>query len=635
MTFRIHSRLGVLAAVAVAGTYFHFLIFTEFALLELAGGEGAMGLMGALAVGGLVGSGLAAGLVRSQGARFSVLAAMLNLAALLALCAPAWAPATWGVAGGFCEGLALGFATVTLARCLHALRAFVPLGRVIGWGTGLAYALANVPAVFESTSAAQAHWGAAGAAAAGAAAVALAWSRPTSVPGARGSAADVLGAPMLGKELAAPALGAAFVALTLLVWMDSAVFYIIQHNPVLRGNSWAGQTGLWGNALMHLVMAVLSGWWLDRGRGPAVLVMAWSLLGAGAVLVQQGSDLAVYSGFTYTAGVSLYSVALVWEAARRESWWHAGALFAVAGWIGSGLGIGMARDLANVPVWFLLVSGVAILGVLYGRRLLRWSGPAAGLVLGLGVVALERKGAAAPVDSVARGRQVYREEGCIQCHSQFLRLDHATDSVLYGPGRDVASQVAGDPPLIGNRRLGPDLSNIANRRSRTWNRLHLEDPRSLVPQSPMPSYRALFAEGDGRGEALLDYLGSLGDETLAARWTTLSAWQPTTTESPADAAAGRRLWAESCAACHGLEGRGDGPLAARLDYAPPDFALGVWRRVPTAGQIAPQEQELMRVIKFGLPGSPMPGHEWFDDAALRQLATLVLQLHSGNTSAKP
>jgi len=111
-------------------------------------------------------------------------------------------------------------------------------------------------------------------------------------------------------------------------------------------------------------------------------------------------------------------------------------------------------------------------------------------------------------DTVTLGRTVYISEGCIHCHSQYVR-PVGPDTSLWGERTTVEQALGQTPVLIGNRRQGPDLANVALRRPREWNRLHLMDPRRIVPGSRMPSFAHLFAEGDPRGPALLDYLDQL------------------------------------------------------------------------------------------------------------------------------
>jgi cytochrome c oxidase cbb3-type subunit 2 len=211
-----------------------------------------------------------------------------------------------------------------------------------------------------------------------------------------------------------------------------------------------------------------------------------------------------------------------------------------------------------------------------------------------------------------------------------VRPNVRADLERWGPVRPLAEAKAERPPLFGNRRQGPDLATVGARRSGEWQRLHLQDPQALVPGSRMPAYAHLFA-GDGeRGAALVAYLNSLGAESAADRWGRAAVWRPeaaaaTTSETPV-VRTGGKLFARWCAACHGTAGRGDGPLATRLSVRPPDWSRESWRR------IAPDETDvetaLARLIKFGLPGSPMAGHEYFSDAEIVSLARTVEGMHA-------
>ena len=124
-------------------------------------------------------------------------------------------------------------------------------------------------------------------------------------------------------------------------------------------------------------------------------------------------------------------------------------------------------------------------------------------------------------DLVALGRAVYISEGCVHCHSQFVRPvgEHMR---LWGARTSVEAALAQSPVLIGNRRQGPDLANVGMRRSAEWNQLHLTAPAQLVPGSRMPSYPHLFAEGRGEGVALLAYLQILKPELIVTDNVTLS-----------------------------------------------------------------------------------------------------------------
>ncbi|BET68584.1 hypothetical protein ASA1KI_35020 [Opitutales bacterium ASA1] len=115
-------------------------------------------------------------------------------------------------------------------------------------------------------------------------------------------------------------------------------------------------------------------------------------------------------------------------------------------------------------------------------------------------------------DAIDAGRRVYVAEGCIHCHSQFVRPGIDEDQGL-GSARSTDFARLQSPVLIGNRRQGPDLANVGLRRPREWQRLHLVSPAVVSPGSLMPSYAHLFErDAEGRGEALLDYLDSLGRE---------------------------------------------------------------------------------------------------------------------------
>jgi len=609
------AGLPFVAFLAVFGTYFHFLIFTEFSLLELAGGLGALAVTGGLAGGGLVGSALAAFLHQRGRGGLGLLFVFMEVAGVLACTAPWWARTAYAPIPSFAEGLALGGGTVTLALALRSLSPARHLGLVIGAGTGLAYALANVPWVFSSGCVLQSILGGAGAfVAAGA-----------SLVGARKAAQF----PTRPLPVAFPAALPALAGLAALVWFDSAAFFVIQHVPAYKGLTWSGDVVLWGNALIHAVVALFSGWLLDRGFSRLPLIGAWVLLAVGVSSLQWGGLFSPASGLIYAAGVSFYSVALVWEAARRATPWHAALLFGLAGWLGSGLGIGMAQELERVPGLFLVISAGVVGFVFFPIR------KAAGAAISVIALCVLVNGVKADEASVLRGREVYQAEGCIQCHSQYVRADVGEDELLYGPSRPVAEQVAGAPPLVGNRRLGPDLSNIANRRSRAWNKLHLCAPRTLVPGSRMPSYAGLFSVGDDRGEALLDYLMSLGAGTLERRRAIIANWQPRVLTSVGDASRGALSWSRNCVSCHGSSGAGDGALAGYLEVRPPNFSRDDWRRVPRAGAAQPLPHDIMRIAKFGLPGSPMPGHEWLSDQELADLASHVLLLHSGTNPTTP
>ena len=586
-----------LGAALIAATYGYFLIFAEFAFLELvreAAGARLRVVMALLGGGGVSGAWAAARVFRPDRARRLLVLGLQGCAAAALPTPFVGGPVVAGVLAA-AVGLALGWTTVVLAASLRSLLSGRHLGACIGAGTGAAYAACNVPALFAAAPAAQALF------AAGVALVAsgLPWPRNG---GAAGSPVNPPPAADRGRSLAWLAI------LLALVWMDSAAFYIIQHTAGLRAVTWGTPALLWTNAVVHLGAAVLAGAVLDRGGRRAVVAGAAVLLGLGSLALEGAVRLPLPAGWWYTAGVSLYSVALVEYPARTGGAGRAALVFAIAGWIGSALGIGMAQDLHRVPAIFVLAAS-GVIFVALGRA----RGAAA--VLALTCVLVPAGRAAEDADAVRLGREVYVAEGCIHCHSQYLRPGVAADVERWGPA-GPRGKPAGDPPLPGNRRQGPDLSRVGNRRSPEWNRLHLISPRAFLAGSRMPSYAHLFAAGDRRGEDLVAYLASLGEETTVERARAVAAWQ-TTDVAPLGPPEARRLFGLRCAPCHGPAGGGDGPLASRLAAPPPDWRGAAWRHVPPGPGA---EAALARIIKFGLPGLTMAGHEVLGDDQLRGLA---------------
>jgi cytochrome c oxidase cbb3-type subunit 2 len=85
------------------------------------------------------------------------------------------------------------------------------------------------------------------------------------------------------------------------------------------------------------------------------------------------------------------------------------------------------------------------------------------------------------------GRDVYVREGCYNCHSQMIRPFRA-ETLRYGH-YSVAGEFVYDRPFQwGSKRTGPDLHRVGGKYSDDWHRLHLINPRDLVPESNMPAY---------------------------------------------------------------------------------------------------------------------------------------------------
>jgi cytochrome c oxidase cbb3-type subunit 2 len=109
------------------------------------------------------------------------------------------------------------------------------------------------------------------------------------------------------------------------------------------------------------------------------------------------------------------------------------------------------------------------------------------------------------------GRDIYVREGCYNCHSQMIRPFRA-ETERYGH-YSVAGEFVYDRPFQwGSKRTGPDLARVGGRYSDEWHRIHLNNPRDLVPESNMPAYPWLAKNpADARDiEAKLKVLRALG-----------------------------------------------------------------------------------------------------------------------------
>ena len=137
-----------------------------------------------------------------------------------------------------------------------------------------------------------------------------------------------------------------------------------------------------------------------------------------------------------------------------------------------------------------------------------------------------------PVENrgVEAGRDVYRSEGCIYCHSQQVRdVQNGTDIERgWGERRTVARDyIFEQPPFLGSTRLGPDLANVGSakwrneapddprkpaKRDRAWHLLHLYAPTTVIAESNMPPYRYLFEKQKISGQRSHDALNLSGKD---------------------------------------------------------------------------------------------------------------------------
>ncbi|MFQ5635365.1 MAG: cytochrome-c oxidase, cbb3-type subunit II [Gammaproteobacteria bacterium] len=85
------------------------------------------------------------------------------------------------------------------------------------------------------------------------------------------------------------------------------------------------------------------------------------------------------------------------------------------------------------------------------------------------------------------GRDIYIREGCYGCHSQMIRPFRA-ETERYGRYSLAGETVFDHPFQFGSKRTGPDLARVGGRYSNEWHRIHLNNPRDLVPESNMPGF---------------------------------------------------------------------------------------------------------------------------------------------------
>jgi len=97
-----------------------------------------------------------------------------------------------------------------------------------------------------------------------------------------------------------------------------------------------------------------------------------------------------------------------------------------------------------------------------------------------------------PLPALAlEGRDIYIREGCHVCHTQMIR-PFRSETERYGHYSVAGEQVYEHPFLWGSKRTGPDLARVGQRYSDDWHRVHLNNPRDVVPVSNMPAFPWLF-----------------------------------------------------------------------------------------------------------------------------------------------
>lgn len=353
------SEMSVVSAVVAVGSiYAFFLVFAQYGLLRAMTAE--LGVdhawlrpaLGAMAAAGI---GASAWMVRAAAGKH----VRAWIVAGFILCGLA-AGGSWVAHAAFhflavavLTGAGVGLATVGLAAVLRLEVGGERLGLYLGIGTGIAYALANLPPIFAGSPHVQAAVGIAAACLGVISLQGFAQRGPRHAT--KGVDYDRLGV-------------ATWVALfTALVALDSAAFYVIQHDPELRHRNWSDGTQLFLNSGIHLGAAIVAGLALDRRRVVVTLALGAALLVYASLLISGGSSRLSLEALLYAAGVSIYSVVLVFYPARSTRPWHAALVYSIAGWLGSAGGVAFAGSLWEIPRGLPLTAGAAVV-VLFAVR---------------------------------------------------------------------------------------------------------------------------------------------------------------------------------------------------------------------------------------------------------------------------
>ena len=201
---------------------------------------------------------------------------------------------------------------------------------------------------------------------------------------------------------------------------------------------------------------------------------------------------------------------------------------------------------------------------------------------------------------------------------------------MWGPVESIAELRTERPPLIGNRRQGPDLTEVGARRSALWLKVHFYNPAEVSGTSIMPAYGLLFS--DGRGDDLVAYLESLRSSGVEEHLAEESRWRPGNVEAAvATAADGEQLYQRDCATCHSARGATRRTWQSSFERLPADLASGPIAYLRASDSREQRTLRLEQITKFGIAGTDMPGHEYLSD---RQVASISLWLNQAAAESK-
>lgn len=356
-------------AMIIGCTLFYFLIFAQFAFLHCLETVDPAGQLldislCAMGLGGLLGCLLAGQKHRLNRGLHWLLAGFAGSTSCALLVSLQPAKAVYPVLG-FAIGVFLSVLTVSVAAILHLCLPTKKIGLWTGCSVGSAYFLCNMPIIFQSTAQVQC-WYAASACTVG---VLLCLSmknglqlRTTSMTTAPFSRDDVIREGFHFYKTRG--IWVPVVFLLVLVWYDSAAFYVIQEKVSAKNTGLENGVLHWKNGIVHIVAATAAGWALDKRWTFPLLSISLVGLFMGIWGIQD-SNRYLWTAL-YVASVSCYSTVLVAFVALAEkdrgilpARIQAAMIYAMGGWFGSVMGIIMAHDLHNIT-WIFAAIALAI-----------------------------------------------------------------------------------------------------------------------------------------------------------------------------------------------------------------------------------------------------------------------------------
>ncbi|MEO8327042.1 MAG: cbb3-type cytochrome c oxidase subunit II, partial [Nitrospirota bacterium] len=226
------------------------------------------------------------------------------------------------------------------------------------------------------------------------------------------------------------------------------------------------------------------------------------------------------------------------------------------------------------------------------------------------------------------GRQIYIENGCWHCHSQYIR-PVTGEAFRWGPVSQIGESTYDRPHLFSTRRIGPDLSRVGRKYGDDWHVAHFWNPSEVVPDSIMPRFTWLFdasSEEDPpqlneEGKALVAYLQRLGTSignwragSISTRISGPGAFLGNSQVPEELLTLGQEVYERRCVGCHGVKGDGKGPSATFLNPRPRDFTTGIFKFRSTAGKDSlPTNADLYATLTHGLWGTSMPSWQEISD----------------------